>query len=527
MKLTKAGALLFGMAMIIASASAQELKWRASSPRVETTEPPAQTTAPGDSAIAPAAFQIPMPFKLRNRSEESPRILPAGPVLKSQTPEPGIIAVTPAQEPQVKDAAVPVLPEPEQIKTMPTQATPGGEIIEGDDTTTGSCRDCGPCGRWGGSWCRGFWNRDSCECGWESCHPRSAFWVSGEYLLYALRKPAVPPLVSNVTFPTPAGALTRPATTVLFDDDEWENPLRNGGRLRAGYWFERSCCWGIDVGGFMLERLRENYFAASPGVPTLGRPLIRADLAGLPDTQLVAFPGIVAGAINVDYSNLLWGVDANLRRKMWCNDRAHVDAFVGYRFINFEENVRIREDLVALAAPNFGFRVNDNFDVTNRFHGAQFGLDGEFHFGNDQRWFIGTGLKVAVGVNRMSVNIYGSQVITPPLPAVPVNAPFGVFALATNSGRTTQTQFAVAPEGNLKLGYELAENLRVWVGYDFLYISNVVRAPEQIDLTINRNNIPTFANPNPVPVAPFRPAVLFQTTDFWAQGLNAGLEYRY
>ena len=28
-------------------------------------------------------------------------------------------------------------------------------------------------------------------------------------------------------------------------------------------------------------------------------------------------------------------------------------------------------------------------------------------------------------------------------------------------------------------------------------------------------------------VGPNRPAVLFKTSDFWAQGVNAGLEYRF
>ena len=58
---------------------------------------------------------------------------------------------------------------------------------------------------------------------------------------------------------------------------------------------------------------------------------------------------------------------------------------------------------------------------------------------------------------------------------------------------------SVLPEVGLRLSYKLAENLDFNIGYTFVYWSNVIR-PD------NGNG--------------------YQETDFWAQGLTTGLEYR-
>jgi hypothetical protein len=64
------------------------------------------------------------------------------------------------------------------------------------------------------------------------------------------------------------------------------------------------------------------------------------------------------------------------------------------------------------------------------------------------------------------------------------------------------------------------------VGYNFLYLSDLVRPGDQIDRTLNPSQIPAlnagaaFANAD-------RPHVLFSRTDFWTQGLLIGFETRY
>jgi hypothetical protein len=64
--------------------------------------------------------------------------------------------------------------------------------------------------------------------------------------------------------------------------------------------------------------------------------------------------------------------------------------------------------------------------------------------------------------------------------------------------------------------------LRATVGYTFMYLSNVARAPSQVDLSLN----PTQFNGGVLDGEP-RPAFAFHTSDIWLQGFNLGVEYKY
>jgi hypothetical protein len=60
------------------------------------------------------------------------------------------------------------------------------------------------------------------------------------------------------------------------------------------------------------------------------------------------------------------------------------------------------------------------------------------------------------------------------------------------------------------------------VGYSLVYWSKVIRAGEQIDLNVNPSQFP----PGDLVGAP-QPQFRAVTTDFWAQGLNFGLDFRF
>jgi len=165
-----------------------------------------------------------------------------------------------------------------------------------------------------------------------------------------------------------------------------------------------------------------------------------------------------------------------------------------------------------------GFLVSDRFTTRNRFYGGQVGLDTELRRG---RWFLDLKGKIALGSNNQVVNINGNTIITDPRTGTTALTG-GLLALSTNSGHFTREMFAVAPEGTINVGYQISENVRAYVGYNLLYISDVVRPANQIDRAVNTNFLPPAT-----PSLPVRPAFVFKGTDFWAQGLNFGLEFRY
>jgi hypothetical protein len=54
----------------------------------------------------------------------------------------------------------------------------------------------------------------------------------------------------------------------------------------------------------------------------------------------------------------------------------------------------------------------------------------------------------------------------------------------------------------------------------------VARPGDQIDRTVNPSQVPDVGGPRPLS-GPARPLPTFQTADFWTQGINFGLEFRF
>jgi hypothetical protein len=102
--------------------------------------------------------------------------------------------------------------------------------------------------------------------------------------------------------------------------------------------------------------------------------------------------------------------------------------------------------------------------------------------------------------------------------------PEGVFAQPANEGQFSQVHFAVVPEVQLKLGYNITPSVLATVGYDFLFDSNVIRPTDQINRNIPKGQ--TFLQGGDI-VSTTSPAKLFRTTSFFAQGISVGLEFRF
>ena len=133
-------------------------------------------------------------------------------------------------------------------------------------------------------------------------------------------------------------------------------------------------------------------------------------------------------------------------------------------------------------------------------------------------------VKLAIGATVQSVDIDGGQQIDSKGTVRTFTG--GLYALPSNIGHHTQTRMSFVPELGVKLGYNLNDNVRLFVGYDFLYWSSVMRPGDQIDQTLDLNQVPNSGGPF-APVNQLRPRVPFQTSSFWAQGASAGIMIRY
>jgi hypothetical protein len=130
-----------------------------------------------------------------------------------------------------------------------------------------------------------------------------------------------------------------------------------------------------------------------------------------------------------------------------------------------------------------------------------------------------------VGATEQSVDINGGQIFNRVNGTVQTFQG-GLYALPSNIGHFSQTRFAVVPDVGLKIGYDLTDHIQLFVGYDVLYWSSVLRAGDQIDRSLDANKIPNFGGQFPA-TAQVRPVPLLQTTGYWAQGFNAGILIRY
>ncbi len=240
----------------------------------------------------------------------------------------------------------------------------------------------------------------------------------------------------------------------------------------------------------------------------------------------MASPNFLAGTANVHSSSRLAGGQINGLFNLCCGCDYRLDLLGGFRYFQLNDGLGITENLAVLPnVPVLGgttFAIADQFDTANRFYGGQAGLRGRVYWG---RFFaVGTGA-VALGAVDEIVDINGITTITPPH-GTAVTSSGGLLALPTNMGRHEQTRFAVLPQAGLDLGYRVTNSIYLSVGYTFLYLSNVVRPGDQIDRVVNPTQLPSLGSTGGL-VGPARPAFMFHETDFWVQGIQFGLQFRF
>jgi hypothetical protein len=370
------------------------------------------------------------------------------------------------------------------------------------------------------------------------------WYGQAEWLSWWTKGFQLPPLVTTAAATDPE--LTRAAlgfgtTRIIFGGGPTSSDSRSGGRFTVGRWLDPERSTSVDVTYMFLANKTDTFLAKSDQFPVIGRPFFNIN-ENRQDRELTTSPGTnlgdafkAIGSTRVDMRSKLWGLEGNARRILSEGECGRITGMIGVRYLHLHEQLNITEDIlaqraIAVVPPAVPIRVGDRitvfdgFDTRNNFFGGQIGLNAELMRG---RWSLDTRVKIAFGATEQTVNIAGSQSIVSTNGARQ-DFQGGLYAVTSNIGQHSQTRFAVVPEVGVKLGYNLTENVRLFVGYDFMYWSNVLRPGDQIDQTIDANLIPNFTGGGPLPRAPqVRPIVPFRTTGYWAQGCNAGLVLRY
>jgi hypothetical protein len=367
-------------------------------------------------------------------------------------------------------------------------------------------------------------------------------WMDADYLLWWVKKGPAIPLVSTGPEVLFSGSLDQASTRVLFGQDRFDYGAFSGMRRSGGVWLDEPGTVGLEASGLLLERRSVGFDANgdSNGHPFLARPFIDA-LTGHDNVYFVsqnfADPGLragITGGISAVTTSRLWSWEVDALLNTWRSNSFALNLLGGFRNLSLRESLHVTEAfenvvpgggtsfLGTVVNPPGAVGVFDGFDCNNQFYGGQVGARMNYRWG---RVSVDAGCQVALGVSQELVRVGGNTTLFNG-GVVVRTTPGGILALPTNSGNHFQNDFAVVPEANLKLSYQLTKSLSAQVGYVFLYWSSVARPGAQVDQTVNPNLVPIdrgFTGTGSLA----RPEFDFHATSFWAQGINFGLLCRF
>ncbi|HEX5269998.1 MAG TPA: BBP7 family outer membrane beta-barrel protein, partial [Gemmataceae bacterium] len=341
----------------------------------------------------------------------------------------------------------------------------------------------------------------------------------GEYLLWYIKNSRVPALVVG----TPGGAVTGgnggaspvhglPDGRVLFGDTGVDMEDRSGGLFTLSMPLNEEKTIGFHGTYFFLGTRSVSFVGGGdggPDSPTVGRPYVDA-LTGAGALRTVAAPGVADGVIHVALTSRLQGVEANGVGNVVGGEHYQIDLLSGFRFLQLAEGLEVleKEQYLAGAGPLLAgttFAGEDRISANTRFYGGQVGTRLEFRRAGAFMNFTG---KLGFGDSVEVVRFSGTSITSGPDGRTVVGTG-NLFSTRGNVGRYTHESFALLPELDLRVGYEMNEQARFFVGYTLLYLSDVVRPGDQIDGTLGTP-----------PGGASRPLPLVRATDFWAQGLT-------
>jgi hypothetical protein len=370
--------------------------------------------------------------------------------------------------------------------------------------------------------------------------PGARFWVSADYLLWWLKGAPLPVPLVTAGDQANLAVLGRPGTTVVIGGADQNVGPASGGRFVLGFWLSRDRDVGIEGDYFFLGRKASRAsvqsdangqpFLAFPFIQvggTVGNPLFTPTQFGETSTT-IANPGQFAGAAVLSVTTQFQGAELNVAAGLADRGAWRIELLGGFRYLNLREKLAFdtATPTLPLVNPAGVFQTRDEFATRNSFYGAQLGSRVQYRLGD---LFVTLTGKVALGTTQETARIQGVTATNYLDNFGPVQLfPGGYIALPSNSGKFHNGEFGVVPEVNLNAGYLLTRQVRVWVGYNFVYISDVARPGDQIDRAINTSQATSITGVPPAPLTgPIRPAFTFRQGDFWAHGLNFGLEFRF
>jgi hypothetical protein len=355
------------------------------------------------------------------------------------------------------------------------------------------------------------------------------YWIDADFLAWTLQGFSVPALVTTSppgTAPAEAGVLGQPGTSILIGDEMYNADWTLGMRFGGGIWFGECRVNGIEASVLGLKSIQTESWASSDGDMILARPYLNVQPGSVGQTsELIAYPDTYSGGVYVSAETKFQALEVSYRRSLLRERMDSVDVIAGWRYLRLEDTLYIQDGRTVLGGNtglDAGTQLNefDQFGTKNIFNGVNIGVIADRRWGRFDVELIG---KLAIGRTTSQLSVDGSTTIIPAIDgADPTTYPAGLLAQQTNIGTFEKQYFALVPELNLNAGFQITRSLKATLGYTFLYWSAVARPGDQIDTSLNLSQLADTGL-----IGPARPEINWVSTGIWAQGVNAGLDYRF
>ncbi|HVS36078.1 MAG TPA: BBP7 family outer membrane beta-barrel protein [Gemmataceae bacterium] len=311
------------------------------------------------------------------------------------------------------------------------------------------------------------------------------------------------------------GALAQPGTTPIIGGTIDGDTYHSGARLSFAY----DCCcdrsWTVDANVFALQDRTETQNASNGGggFTVLARPFFSVP-ANSQSAVLIADSGLTSGGVAVQLKQQVYGGDANVIWNFWPGEGGSWAAsmLLGGRALSVDEQMFVTDTVQGLPTSTLsGVSVfqNDNISCHNYFYGAQPGVVYSWYLGSFSLDLIG---KVAFGYTDEWLSMNGVTQTT--FRGRTTTANGALLVLPSNAGTYHKDEFAVAPELLINAKYAFNQYFRVGVGYDYLYLSRLLRPGDQVDEEVGG-------------AAPVHPTALLKQSDWWMEGFTASLEFSF
>ena len=327
------------------------------------------------------------------------------------------------------------------------------------------------------------------------------------------------------------GVIGRPGTTNLLDTSTSYNTL-SGFKIGVGG-LVGATSLGFEISGMAFGRASDGATLGPVTSGVLARPF--RDPAGRESSVVVSSPGAFTGSLDVQSSITAWGAEANPFFRVVQGNSINFDLITGFRYFSVDESLAIYDSRRVLAGGVAAFDgigvgngsslvIQDRFSARNQFFGGNIG--GRLSYASGTGFFIDGTAKVAIGGVHQIVTVDGTTTLTGGGLVGPATTAGGVLANVANGGRSSENRFAVLPEANIQLGYQLRSWANVFVGYQVMYLSNMARAGDQVSRSLNPNSLPSVSTFNTRGLA--STGVASTTSgDLFLHGFNFGFTLTY